>query len=307
MPSPALLYLGHPMPSAVSRQRLRLVLSAENVPRAEALLTLAGADAISLRDAADDAIFEPEPGTTPLWPRVALEALFMRGADLAPLAKLLAATFRDAAVSVGALEDSAWQARLSQPVKARPIGSRLWLAPADDRDAPGDRLVVRINMGLAFGTGEHPTTSLCLDWLEHHVASGITVLDYGCGSGILALAALALGARFSYAVDNDPQALVATKANAALNGAAERLFVGTPETLPTVAVDVLAANILAGPLVELAPKLADCAAPGGTLVLSGILEAQAARVAAAYAPYLTSVEQTAREGWVLLVGSRKTG
>jgi ribosomal protein L11 methyltransferase len=164
---------------------------------------------------------------------------------------------------------------------------------------------VRINMGLAFGTGEHPTTALCLDWLERHVESGSTVLDYGCGSGILALAALALGARFAYAVDNDPQALTATKANAALNGAAERLFVGLPASLPAVAVDVLVANILAGPLVELAPRFAERAAPGATLVLSGILETQAARVAAAYAPYLASVEQTAREGWVLLVGRRK--
>ena len=282
-------------------------MAIEDVPRAEALLTLAGAETISLRDAADDAIYEPEPGTAPLWPKVVLEALFARDAGLAPLAKLLAATFRDAAISVDALEDSAWQTSLPQAVKARPIGRRLWLAPADDRDAPSDRLVVRINMGLAFGTGEHPTTSLCLDWLEHHVASGITMLDYGCGSGILALATLMLGARFAYAVDNDPQALTATKANAALNGAAERLFVGLPETLPTVAVDVLAANILAGPLVELAPKLAERAAPGGRLLLSGILEAQAARVAAAYAPYLTNVEQTAREGWVLLVGSRKAG
>src|SRR5688572_15738862 len=163
------------MPSAVSRQRLTLLLKAEDVPRAEALLTLAGAEAMSLRDAADDAIFEPEPATTPLWPTVVLEALFTRSADVAPLAKLLAAAFRDAAVSVDALEDSAWQATLARAVKARPIGRRLWLAPADDRHAPSDRLVMRINMGLAFGTGEHPTTSLCLDWLEHNVASGITV------------------------------------------------------------------------------------------------------------------------------------
>jgi ribosomal protein L11 methyltransferase len=291
----------------VSRQRLTLILAAENVPRAEALCTLAGAAALSLRDAADDAIFEPEPDTTPLWPKVVLEALFPQGADLAPLAKLLAATFPEAAVSVDALEDSAWQATLPQTVKARPIGSRLWLAPADDLDAPGDRHVVRINMGLAFGTGEHPTTALCLDWLERHVERGITVLDYGCGSGILALAALALGARFAYAVDNDTQALTATKANAALNGAGDRLFVGLPETLPTVSVEVLAANILAGPLVELAPKFVERVAPGGRLVLSGILEAQAPRVAAAYAPYLTDVEQTSREGWVLLGGRRKAG
>jgi ribosomal protein L11 methyltransferase len=291
----------------VSRQRLTLRLTAEDVPRAEALLTLAGAETLSLRDGADDPIFEPEPSTTPLWPRIVLEALFPQSADLTRARQLLAATFHDSAVTVDALEDSAWRAGLAQAVKARPIGARLWLAPADDRGAPSDRLVVRINMGLAFGTGEHPTTALCLDWLERHVTSGSTVLDYGCGSGILALAALVLGARSAYAVDNDPQALTATRINAELNGVAQRLFVGLPETLPAVAVDVLAANILAGPLVELAPKLVERTAPGGRIVLSGILARQAARVAAAYAPYLTNVEQTALEGWVLLAGRRKAG
>ena len=107
-------------------------------------------------------------------------------------------------------------------MKARPIGTRLWLAPADDERVPDDRITVRINMGLAFGTGEHPTTALCLDWLERHVATGSTMLDYGCGSGILAIAALALGARRAFAVDNDDQALTATRANAALNGVADR-------------------------------------------------------------------------------------
>ena len=121
----------------------------------------------------------------------------------------------------------------------------------------------------------------------------------------LALAALALGARFAYAVDNDPQALTATRANAALNGAAERLFVGAPEALPAGAVEVLAANILASPLVELAPAFAERVVPGGTVVLSGVLEPQAERVAAAYAPYVESIERTAREGWSLLVGRRR--
>ena len=285
--------------------RLKLLLAAEDVPTAEALLTLAGAETISLRDAADDPVYEPEPSTTPLWPSVVVEALFAHDADLGSLVELLATTFLGAAVSVAALDDSAWQPRLLETVKARPVGTRLWLAPAEDAQVPNDRVVVRLNMGLAFGTGEHPTTALCLDWLERHVASGIAMLDYGCGSGILALAALALGARFAYAVDNDPQALTAARANAALNGAAERLFVGAPETLPSVAVDVLAANILASPLVELAPAFAERVVPGGMVVLSGILEPQAPRVAAAYAPYLTSVQQNARDGWVLLAGSRK--
>jgi ribosomal protein L11 methyltransferase len=291
----------------MSRQRLTLKLAARDVPTAEALLTLAGAETITLRDAADDGVFEPEPGTTPLWPNVVLEALFAEAGDLEPLRELLATTFPGAAAAAEPFDESAWASKLAQPVKARAIGTRLWLAPSADPNVPSDRLVVRINMGLAFGTGEHATTALCLEWLERHVASGITVLDYGCGSGILALAALVLGARFAYAVDNDPQALTATSSNAALNGAAGRLFVDAPEKLPDVAVDVLVANILAGPLIQLAPAFAGRVVPGGMVVLSGILEAQAARVAAAYAPYLESVDRVAREGWVRLAGRRKAG
>jgi len=293
----------------VSRQRLTLRLDSADVPQAEALIALAGAETISLRDAADDPVFEPEPSTVPLWPHVVVEALFAHGTDVAPLRELLAARFPGADVTVDALEDADWVAKLPQPVRARPIGARLWLAPADDASVPSDRLVVRINMGLAFGTGEHATTALCLEWLERHVARGVTVLDYGCGSGILALAALKLGARFAYAVDNDSQALTATLANAALNGiaVAEQLFVGAPEQLPAVAVDVLAANILAGPLVELAPTFAERVVPGGMLVLSGILEAQAARVTAAYAPHFSDIAQTARDGWVRLSARRKAG
>jgi ribosomal protein L11 methyltransferase len=291
----------------VSRQRLTLELAAQDVPAAEALLTLAGAETISLRDAADDAVFEPEPGTTPLWPNVVIEALFANAADGESIRRLLAITFPGSTPIVEPFDESAWASKLVQPVKARAIGARLWLAPSEDTDVPRDRLVVRINMGLAFGTGEHATTALCLEWLERHIASGVTILDYGCGSGILALAALALGARFAYAVDNDSQALTATRANAALNGAADRLLVDMPENLPAVAVDVLAANILAGPLVELAPKLAERVVPGGTAVLSGVLEAQAASVAAAYAPYFANVQHAARDGWVRLVATRKTG
>jgi ribosomal protein L11 methyltransferase len=286
----------------VSRLRLTLTLAAAEVPRAEALLMLAGAETLSLRDAADHPVFEPEPSTTPLWPHVVIEALFARDFDAEPLRELLAAAFHGAPLSVESLEESAWRPKLAQAVKARAIGERLWLAPADDRDAPADRAVVRINMGLAFGTGEHPTTALCLEWLERHVTGGMTVLDYGCGSGILAVAALRLGARFAYAADNDDQALTATRANAALNGVTERIFVGAPEALPDVAVDVLAANILAGTLVELAPRLAKRVVPGGMLVLSGILEPQATRVADAYAPYLAAAAQTARDGWICLTG-----
>jgi len=249
-------------------------------------------------------VFEPEPSSTPLWPQVTLQALFGSEADLVPLRELLAATFPRTTVTVEVLPESAWQPGLQQAVKARPIGARLWLAPADDERVPADRVTVRINMGLAFGTGEHATTALCLDWLEHHVTPGSTLLDYGCGSGILALAALALGAGKAFAVDNDGQALTATRANADLNGVADRLFVALPDALPTVSVDVLAANILAGPLVELAPTFAELVRPGGWLVLSGILEPQAERVATAYSPYFEGLERAARDGWVRLTARR---
>jgi ribosomal protein L11 methyltransferase len=288
----------------VSLQRLTLEIAAADVPRAEALLTLAGADILALRDAADEPVFEPEPSTTPLWPEVTLQALFAGDADLVPLRELLAATFPQTTVRVDVQPESEWQPGLQQAVKARPIGTRLWLAPADDERVPADRITVRINMGLAFGTGEHATTALCLDWLERHVTPGSLLLDYGCGSGILALAALALGAGQAFAVDNDGQALTATRANAQLNGVAERLLVALPDALPTVSVDVLAANILAGPLVELAPTFAKLLRPGGWLVLSGILQAQAERVATAYVPYFEGLEQTTRDGWVRLTARR---
>ena len=274
------------------------------MPNAEALLSLAGAETLSLRDAADDPVFEPEPSTAPLWPNVTVEALFPSGVDAAPLLEMLKAAFPNANALVETFEESEWQARLPRPVAARAIGKRLWLAPADDANVPSDRRIVRINMGLAFGTGEHPTTALCLDWLERHVVEGTTVLDYGCGSGILALAALKLGARFAYAVDNDPQALTATAANAVLNGEAESLFIGAPELLPAAAVDVLVANILADPLVEHAPTFAERLMSGGVLVLSGILVPQAERVAAAYEPYLDELVQAERDGWVRLTGRR---
>ena len=161
----------------MSRQRLTLELAAEDVPTAEALLTLAGAETITLRDAGDDGVFEPEPGTTPLWPNVVVEALFANAVDGESIRRLLATTFPGSTVTLEPFAESAWAPKLAQPVKARAIGARLWLAPSADPDVPSDRLVVRINMGLAFGTGEHATTALCLEWLERHIASGMTILD----------------------------------------------------------------------------------------------------------------------------------
>jgi ribosomal protein L11 methyltransferase len=287
----------------VSRQQLTFQVLADAVPRAEALLELAGAETISLRDAADDPVLEPEPSTTPLWPTVVVAAQFPAQAELEPLRELLRSSCAATELAQRPVAAADWEAGMRQTFAARPFGRRLWLAPADDV-APADRLTIRLHMGYAFGTGEHPTTALCLDWLDDAVQPGATIIDYGCGSGVLALAALALGAGYAFAIDNDPQALAATRANASLNGMAERVFVGPPESLPSVAVDLLAANILAAPLVSHAKLFADRVRPGGSIALSGILERHVEQVAAAYRPAFPKLEAATRDGWVRLDGIR---
>ena len=287
------------------RQQLTLQLDAAAVPTAEALLELAGAESIALADAGDDPVLEPLPEMTPLWPHVTLCAVFAADAELASVGELLQSACAARNVKVTVLRDADWQAAIRQVFRARAFGRRIWLAPADDAAVPGGRVGIRLHMGLAFGTGEHPTTALCLDWLDTHVRAGATVLDYGCGSGVLAISALALGASHAWATDNDPQALAATRSNAELNGSAERITITAPEALPAVTVDIVAANILAGPLIALAPRLAAHVRPGGALVLAGILSTQAAEVAQAYAPYCTDFAQTTEQGWVRLAAIRR--
>ena len=287
------------------RQQLTLQVDAAEVPTAEVLLELAGAESIALADAGDNPVLEPPPETTPLWPHVTLRAVFPADAELTSLGELLHSACAAREVKIAVLRDADWQAAIRQVFKARAFGRRIWLAPADDTAVPAGRIGIRLHMGLAFGTGEHPTTALCLDWLDGHVRPGATVLDYGCGSGVLAVAALALGASHAWATDNDRQALAATRSNAQLNGAAERVAITTPEALPAVRVDIVAANILAGPLIALAPLLAAHVRPGGALVLAGVLSTQAAEVAQAYAPYCTDFEQTTEQGWVRLAAIRR--
>ena len=287
------------------RQQLTLQLDAAEVPIAEVLLDLAGAESIALADARDNPVLEPLPETTPLWPHVTMCAVFSADAKLTSIGELLHSACAAREIKITALRDADWQAAIRQVFKARAFGRRIWLAPADDTAVPAGRIGIRLHMGLAFGTGEHPTTALCLDWLDGHVRPGATVLDYGCGSGVLAVAALALGASHAWATDNDPQALTATRSNAQLNGAAERVAITTPEALPAVRVDIVAANILAGPLIALAPLLAAHVRPGGALVLAGVLSTQAAEVAKAYAPYCTDFAQTTEQGWVRLAAIRR--
>jgi ribosomal protein L11 methyltransferase len=292
----------------LSHPRLKLRVAAADVATAEALLELAGAASLSLGDAADDPILEPAPGETPLWPDVEIRALFPPSTDLAAIRALLERSCASAhAFAFGELDDDEWRAAAQRGIPARGFGKRLWLAPADDPRVPLGLVGVKLHMGLAFGTGEHPTTALCLEWLDAALERGATVLDYGCGSGVLAIAALALGASRAWAIDNDQQALIATRDNARLNGCEARIEVCAPESLPALRVDVVLANILAGPLVSLAPELARVVVPGGSVVLSGILTRQAPMVAAEYEPWFEQIATHDRDGWTRIDARRRRG
>ena len=185
------------------------------------------------------------------------------------------------------------------------FGRRLWIAPAGQRPDGHAPVILELDPGLAFGTGTHPTTALCLEWLDGRIRGGERVLDYGCGSGILALAALKLGAGSASAFDIDPQAITATRENAAKNGLASRVEVAEREEAFAGSYDIVLANILAGPLVNVAPRLARLAAPGGEIALAGMLARQANEVAQAYGPWFDIAPEAEREGWTLLAGRRR--
>jgi ribosomal protein L11 methyltransferase len=204
------------------------------------------------------------------------------------------------------LEDQAWERAWLDAFRPMRFGQHLWVCPAGQRP-PGERGAVFIDLdpGLAFGTGAHPTTALCLEWLDVHRPAALQVMDYGCGSGILAIAALKLGAASVWAIDIDEQALWASRENAARNGVEQDLYTGLPDDVPEQRFDLVLANILANPLIELAPRLAGFVRQGGDLVLSGILEQQADAVRVAYADWFLFSEPVEQSGWVRLHGVRK--
>lgn len=264
--------------------KLTLALDSETVDTAESALAPFAPLSVTVTDAEDQPLLEPDPGTTPLWRSCRLEALFDLTLDVGALRTALEAQGLSAA-EVDFLDDADWLNRWRQFAVDFCFADRLWLVPRDVL-APGEP-ALHLDPGLAFGSGSHPTTRLCLDWLARADLSGRTVLDYGCGSGVLALAALKLGAASVLAIDHDPQALLATRENAAYNalgqpGSEATLSVGLPDALGDQTFDVVVANILANPLIELAPVLTAALEPGGVLVMSGLLEAQAERVMSAY-------------------------
>jgi ribosomal protein L11 methyltransferase len=282
-------------------------LAGADLDRAEEACSRLGAIAVTLGDAGDVPVLEPAPGETPLWPAVRLRALFPAASDAGATAAALAdgLGIAPAAVGIERVEDRVWEREWLKDFRPMRFGRRLWVCPAGQRPDGPAAAVLALDPGLAFGTGTHPTTALCLEWLDGAIRGGERVLDYGCGSGILALAALRLGAREAAAFDIDPQALVAARENAAKNGLSSRLTVAESSAGLDGAFDVVLANILSGPLVALAPALAERACAGGSLVLAGLLERQADEVAQAYRPWFDIGPAAEREGWTLLAGRRR--
>lgn len=282
--------------------------------RAEALcdaLESEGAIATEISDAAagtpQEVVVTAEPGAEQvLWPRSRVRGLFGLDVDLASAieAALRLAAIEDlAAASVDRLEDADWvvaSQRQFTPIRA---GERLWIVPTWETAPDPEAITIVLDPGAAFGTGSHPTTRLCLGWLERNLRAGDRVLDYGCGSGILAIAALKLGAGSAIAVDVDPLALDSARYNAGRNRVA--LEVRDAARHFRGAAHITIANILANPLRMLAPILASRTERGGQIALSGILEEQAGHVCEAYAPWARLAIASRDEGWVLLAGKRQ--
>ncbi len=292
--------------------QLRLYTDPGSAAELEDLLLASGAVAVTLEDDADQPVLEPGVGETPLWNQTRITGLYPADADMsAVLGHLPEEALTEGNYRVEILEDRDWEREWMQHYQAMKFGSRLWVCPSWLEPPEPDAINLLLDPGLAFGTGTHSTTALCLTELDGMALDGLTVVDYGCGSGILAVAALKLGASRALGVDNDPQALLASRDNLSRNALPESaLQLALPgqydANLWQGQAGVVIANILAGPLMELSDTLLALLAPGGTLLLSGLLDTQADAMIAHYAPRIALRVAGEHEGWVCLRGALRS-
>ena len=298
------------MSAAAEWQELHFTARKDQVEPLEDWLSARGALSVTLEDEADQPLLEPGPGETPLWDRVRLTALFTGAEDLTPLLGEIPSELCTQAPTVAVpVADREWTRVWEEQFHPLQMGERLWICPSWAPPPDPDAINILLDPGLAFGTGTHPTTAMCLRALHAGLTPGQRVVDYGCGSGILGIAAARLGATAVLGVDNDPQAITASRDNARRNEVADAAF---PVVLPQddlvaswqVSANWVVANILVGPLVALAPALTSLIVPGGRLLLAGLLVDQAHEVIEAYTPgvALSIVDQ--QEEWVLLAGEK---
>jgi ribosomal protein L11 methyltransferase len=286
---------------------LQFEVNADEAERLSNQLSEVGAAAVTLLDAANQPLFEPPPGDTPLWSQTRIRALFPAETDLNALLQELRQARAPTPLPPHQCEilvDQNWEQIWMEHFKPLRFGSRLWICPSWLPIPDPEAVNILLDPGLAFGTGTHPTTALCLEWLANTNLNQAQIIDYGCGSGILAIAALKLGAANAIAIDYDPQALLATQENAARNAVASHLQTFLPSEIAETKVNFLIANILANPLLELAPYFSRLVCSGGHLALSGITQDQAQQLTQAYNYWFTFEAPIIRENWALLTGYR---
>ena len=286
-----------------------LITNATQAPLLELLFENLGALSVTLTDHKDEPQLEPAPGEIRLWSSTRITGLFSGDTDADALRSAINQQLNEELslqLTLEVLEDQQWERSWLDRFKPMSFGRHLWICPNGQQDqiTQQNAVVVMLDPGLAFGTGTHPTTALCLQWLDENISGTETLLDYGCGSGILAIAALLLGAPKAVAVDYDPQALTATQANAHSNQVEELINTYSPQGCPEGLYDRVVANILAGPLIKLASQLAASCKSGGKIALSGILAPQADEVATAYQPWFDIAEIQQQGDWCLIQGSK---
>ncbi len=288
-------------------QQISVITDAQTAPLMADWFESLGAVSVTYLDAEDEAVYEPAIGETKIWKQTQVVALYELNVDPDVIKSKLLEQWEPHQYhgwQAGQLQDQAWERAWMEHYRPMKFADRLWVCPSGQAQSEPGTVCLTLDPGLAFGTGTHPTTALCLEWLSGHDLSGKTVVDYGCGSGILAIAAVLLGARAAYAVDIDPQALTATEDNARKNSVQDKITCYFPAQLPPIPADLVFANILAKPLIELKKQITSLVASNGQLVLSGILREQGDDVMAAYQPDLHFAPPIQREDWLCLAGKR---
>ncbi len=285
------------------------VITNENLaPRIADFFDNLGAVSVTYMDAEDEPVYEPAIGETKIWSNTEVIALYEIDVDPVLIKTRLYAQFKADQMHNyrhEIIEDQEWERAWMEFYKPMKFAEKLWVCPTDQEQYETGTVCLTLDPGLAFGTGTHPTTALCLEWLASHELAGKTVIDYGCGSGILAVAGILLGAKIALAVDIDPQAITATQSNALKNKVADKVACYLPEQFTPIQADLVLANILAKPLIDMAEQISNLVAPGSQLVLSGILYEQAESVMNAYQKYIIFNPPVQQEDWIRLDGIKR--
>ena len=291
-------------------QQLKIQLHSEDTSYFEQILFDSDAISISYLDAEDQPVFQEEPGATPLWDNNFLLCLFNAKTDLGSLLNMLRCNTKvlnNKSLNIELIEDQDWERSWMKDFEPIQFGEKLWICPSWLSPPEPNAVNIKLDPGLAFGTGNHATTSLCLRWLDQADVRGSEVIDYGCGSGVLSIASALLGAVKVHSVDNDPQAISATIDNSRRNKVpGDVLTTYLPEAVPPVHADILIANILERPLIDLSEKFAELVKKGGYITLSGLLEEQIPSLLSCYDRWFDMEAPQVEQGWVLLCGTRKS-